>query len=61
MLWVLIDMLSWIEELWFLVHNVRLLQSDWHGWTLACMSSQLMTHSKTKSTKNDPFRMTLIR
>ena len=34
MLWVLIGMLSRIEELWFLVYNFRLRQSNLHGCLL---------------------------
>ena len=34
MLWILTGIITHVEDIWFVVSNIRLRQSNWHGWIL---------------------------
>ena len=60
MLWVLIGILSQVEEIWSLVANIKLRQSNWHGWILTYIAKTCLTHNNSRACKEDPFKMTFM-
>ena len=61
MLWLLCGILTRIQELWTLVNNIQLYQSQWNGWLLTYISNKMFPHYTRKHTKGDPFMMQDIR
>ena len=60
MLWVLVGILSQVEEIWSLVANIKLRQSNWHGWILTYIAKTCLTHNNSRACKEDPFKMTFM-
>ena len=60
MLWVLVGILSQVEEIWSLVANIQLRQSNWHGWILTYIAKTCLTHNNSRACKEDPFKMTFM-
>ena len=46
MLWLLCGLLTRIQELWTLVYNIQLYQSQWHGWLLTYISKKCFLITK---------------
>ena len=61
MLWILVGILSRVEELWFLVSQVYLKQSLWHGWILTYISKKILTHCNSLASSKDPFKIPYMR
>ena len=60
MLWVLVGILSQVEEIWSLVANIKLRQSNWHGSILTYIAKTCLTHNNSRACKEDPFKMTFM-
>lgn len=56
LLWVLVSLVSCVEELWYLVWTTNLRTSDWHGWILTFVSTEVFPNITRVQDAQDPFR-----
>jgi hypothetical protein len=60
MIWSLTGILSHIEEIWSIVTNIELRQSQWNGWLLTYIGHTCLKHHISRASRKDPFKMSLV-
>ena len=54
-IWSLVNILTLVEDLWFIIKKIQLRASCWHGWILTYIAKKCLTHHKCRASKRDPF------